>query len=56
MVFLNKNVVFAMDPVCSSSIWLTKSHVNPLSGCHFLSTRLIDYLLQKLIPKTIPKH
>ena len=47
---------FANDPVRGPPLKVGRDHVDALSGPNFLSTALIDYILQHALQGMIPKE
>jgi hypothetical protein len=47
---------FANDPVRSEPESLLPEHILPLKGEHFLSTRLVDVILQQTMNESIPEN
>jgi hypothetical protein len=46
-------IPFVNDPVRSQTLSLTVDLISPLNGQHFLSTRLVDFILQQAMKQTI---
>jgi hypothetical protein len=53
-ICLDGESVFADDPVHDLPLSVNEQHVGALKGTNYLSTRLIDYLLQQALKDSIP--
>jgi hypothetical protein len=47
-------IPFLNDPFRGPPLSLTKDVISPLSGNHYLSTALVDYLIQRSMPSHLP--
>jgi hypothetical protein len=49
------HTAFANDPIRSSPLYLSKKAIGDLNGPNFLTTNLLDYIIQHGMPRDLPK-
>ena len=47
---------FANDPIRGPRLLLFEEDIQTLNGANFLSTTLLDYIIQCVVPKDIPDN